>query len=108
MEIEAIRERVARGDYFVLSHASLHALKGGFIPRDMAKAVLQGKIIEEYPADQRLLICGRVELIPNVSVYLHVVCEYADPISIEFVTAYLPDERQWENPPFTRRRKGRK
>ncbi len=45
MDIEAIRERVARGDYFVLSHASLHALKEGFTPRDMAKAVLQGKII---------------------------------------------------------------
>lgn len=108
MDIDAIRERVARGDYFVLSHASLHALKEGFTPRDMAAAVLAGKIIEEYPADQRVLVCGRIELMKNVSVYLHVVCEYTDPISIEFVTAYLPDERQWGNPPFTRRRKGKK
>jgi hypothetical protein len=108
MDIEAIRERVERGDYFVLSHASLHALKEGFTPRDMAQAVLAGKIIEDYPAAQRVLVCGRVELIKNVSVYLHVVCEYADPISVEFVTAYLPDERQWESPPSARRRKGKK
>jgi hypothetical protein len=108
MDIEAIRERVERGDYFVLSHALMHGLKEGFAPQDMVKAVLAGKIIEEYPVAQRALVCGRVELMPNVSVYLHVICEYADPNSVAFVTAYLPDERQWENPPFRRRLIGRK
>jgi hypothetical protein len=108
IDIEAIRERVARGDYFILSHAVMHALKEGFAPQDIVSAVLNGKIIEEYPAAQRVLVCGRVELMQNVSVYLHVVCEYADPVSVAFVTAYLPDEKQWESLPFARRRKGRK
>ena len=108
IDIEAIRERIARGDYFILSHAVMHGLKEGFAPQDMMSAVLNGKIIEEYPVEQRVLVCGKVELMPNVSVYLHVVCECADPISVAFVTAYLPDEKQWESPPFTRRRKGRK
>jgi hypothetical protein len=35
--------------------------------------------------------------------YLHVVCEYADPVYVEFVTAYIPDQRDWESPPFRRR-----
>jgi hypothetical protein len=108
IDIEAIRECVARGDYFILSHAVMHSLKEGFAPQDMVSAVLNGKIIEEYPAAQRVLVCGRVELTQNVPVYLHVVCEYADPASVAFVTAYLPDEKQWGSPPFARRRKGRK
>ncbi len=108
MDIEAIRKRVKRGDYFVLSHALMHGLKEGFAPQDMVKAVLAGKIIEEYPVAQRVLVCGKVELIQNVSIYLHVVCEYADPVSLAIVTAYLPDEQQWYSPLFTRRRKSRK
>lgn len=108
IDIEAIRERIERGDYFVLSHALMHALKEGFSPQDVLNAILTGKIIEEYPAAQRVLVCGKVELMQNVSVYLHVVCEYADPASVAIVTAYLPDEQQWDSPPFTRRHKSRK
>src|SRR5829696_8462178 len=99
IDIETIKERVERGDYSILSHAVIHGLKEGFAPEDTVTAVLNGKIIEEYPAEQRVLVCGRVELTQNVSVYLHVVCEYADPVSITLVTAYLPDEKQWESPP---------
>ena len=25
-------------------------------------------------------------------IYLHLMCEYADPVYVEFVTAYIPDE----------------
>ncbi len=74
----------------------------------MVEAILNGTIIEEYYEDQRTLICGRATLSENVVVYLHVVCEYADPIYIEFVTAYIPDENQWEFPPFKRRRHRRR
>jgi hypothetical protein len=35
---------------------------------------------------------------------LDVVSEYADPVYIEFVTAYIPDEQEWESPPFRRRK----
>ncbi len=43
----------------------------------------------------------------NLSLYLHVVCEYADPVYIEIVTAYIPNEFQWEHPPFRRRKRQR-
>ena len=108
MDIEIIRERVRAGNYFVKSHAVLHALKEGFERKHMVEAVLNGQIIEEYPDDQRVLICGRAAMSRNLSVYLHVVCEHADPVYVEFVTAYIPDERQWERPPFKRRQRKRR
>jgi hypothetical protein len=41
----------------------------------------------------------------NLSFYLHVVCEHTDPVYIEIVTAYIPDESEWEWPPVRRRRR---
>ena len=104
VDIQTIHERVQTGSYLVKSHAILHAQKEGFEVKHMVEAVLNGTIIEEYYEDQRTLICGHSTLLENVVVYLHVVCEYADPIYIEFVTAYIPDENQWQFPPFKRRR----
>lgn len=108
MDVETLRQRVQAGDYLVRSHAVRHALKEGFERKNMVEAVLQGAIIEEYAADRRALVCGRTALTENVVVYLHVVCDYADPTYVDFVTAYIPDELEWEKPPLRRRkRKGR-
>jgi hypothetical protein len=108
VDIEAIRERTLAGHYLVKSHAVQHALKEGFERRHMVEAILNGRIIEEYPDDQRVLICGRADLLENLTIYLHVVCEYADSVYVEFVTAYVPDEQQWQWPPFRRRKRKRK
>jgi hypothetical protein len=108
MDIETIRERVRAGNYLAKGHAIQHALKEGFERKDMVEAVLDGTIIEEYPDDQRVLICGRTTLWENTVIYLHVVCEYADPVYVEFVTVYIPDEEIWERPNFRRRRRKRR
>ena len=108
MDIQTIRERVQADNYLVKSHAILHAQKEGFEVKHIVEAILNGSIIEEYREDQRILICGRSTLLENVVVYLHVVYEYADPIYIEFVTVYIPDENQWQFPPFKRRRHRRR
>lgn len=105
MDIEIIRQRVRDDYYLIKSHAVVHALKEGFDRRHMVEAVLAGMIIEDYAGDRRALICGRTNLSPNVDVYLQVVCEYADPVYVEFVTAYIPDEQEWESPPFRRRQR---
>ena len=101
--LETTRQRVRKGYYLVKSHAVLHALKEGFERRHMVEAVLNAKVIEDYPESKRALLCGRT-LSANIEIYLHVVCEYADPIYVEFVTAYVPDEEEWERPPFRRRK----
>lgn len=105
MDIAIIRERVQSGNYLVKSHAIQHALKEGFDRQHIVEAILNGRIIEEYPDDQRVLVCGSIKIMGNLSLYLHVVCEYADPVYTEVVTAYIPDEFLWESPPFKRCRR---
>lgn len=58
MEIETICQKVRNGDYLVRNHAVLQALKEGFVQQDMVDAVLNGQIIETYPDDKRVLVCG--------------------------------------------------
>lgn len=105
MHIGTIRKRAQEGNYLSKSHAIIHAIKEGFERRHIIAAVLGGKIIEAYPANERVLICGKAALAKDTDIYLHVVCEYADAVYVEFVTAYIPDEREWEQPPFKRRKK---
>jgi hypothetical protein len=107
VDIAIIRERIEAGKYLIKRHAIQHALKEGFDRKDMANAVLRGTIIEEYSEDQRVLICCKTELSQTADIYLHVVCEHADPIWVEFVTAYIPDEIEWERPPYRRRKQVR-
>ncbi len=105
MDIRTIQQRVQAGNYLTRSHAVQHAVKEEFERKHIVEAVLDGKIIEVYPDDQRVLICGRFTLSQISTIYLHGVCEYADPVYVEFITAYIPDQTQWENPPFRRRRR---
>lgn len=56
----------------------------------MLEAIAKGKIIEDYPMENRLLVCGTTHLTEKTSIYLHVVCEYSNEY-VEFVTAYIPD-----------------
>ena len=105
MNIEIIRERVRTGNYLVKSHAVQHALKEGFERKHIVEAILNGRLIEEYPDDQRVLICGSITIAADLHFYLHIVCEYADSVYIEIVTSYIPNEFQWENPPFRRRKR---
>ena len=105
MDIDAIRARVQAGNYLVKGHVIQHALKEGFERKHVLEAVFNGAIVEEYPDDKRVLICGRTTLSEDVATYMHVVCEYADAVYVEFVTAYIPDELVWERPPIRRRRR---
>ena len=96
------------GNYLVKSHAVRHSLKEGFERLLMVEAILEETIIEAYPDEQRVLICGKTTLAQITDIYLHVVCEYADAHYVEFVTAYLPDEHEWERPPLRRRTRKRR
>lgn len=104
MNIEEIRQRVAGGKYLIKLHAVRQALKEGFDRKNMVEAVMNGKIIEDYFDEQRCLVYGVTNLTKKTMIYLHIICEYFDEEYIEFVTAYIPDDTIWENPPFRRRR----
>ncbi len=79
VDLETIRERVGRGNYFVKSHAVIHASKEGFNEPHMVQAILNGKIIEVYPTEQRVLVCGQANLTESIRIYLHVVCAMFRP-----------------------------
>jgi len=104
MDIDELRKRILKGHYLVKGHAVQHALKEGFERRHMVVAVMNGEIIETYPDEKRDLVSGQVFLTETMKTYLHVVCEFADPVYIEFVTAYIPDRKLWETPPVRRRK----
>ena len=101
-----IQQCIRDANYLVKSHAVIHALKEGFDRANMVEveAVLNGSIIEDYADAKRVLVCGKMMVMSPTEIYLHVVCEYADPVYVEFVTAYIPDEQEWESPPFRRRK----
>jgi hypothetical protein len=105
LTIEAIRQNVRAGRYQIKLHAVQHALKEGFGEQEIVDAILSGRIIEEYPERQRTLICGLLTIEQDTGIYMHVVCEQNYPDQVEIVTAYIPDAREWENPPFRRRRR---
>ncbi len=105
MEIEDIREQVREGHYKLSSHVAMHVLKEGFAREDIVEAILAGTVIEEYADVKRVLVCGPTTLSRQAVIYIHAVCEYANPAYIAIVTAYLPDESMWESPPFKRRKR---
>ena len=105
MDIKEIHRRVNKGFYLIKRDAILHAVKEAFARQDIVDAIMSGQVIEEYPDRNRVLICGKTALSPQVTIYLHVLCEYGDPVYIEIITAYIPDERIWESPPLYRRKR---
>ena len=107
MEMQTIRQRVRNGDYLIRNHVVSHAIKEGFTRQDMVATILNGQIIEAYANERRVLVCGYTDRLKDIKLYLHIVCEHADPVYIEFITAYIPDENLWERPNFRRRKRRR-
>ena len=71
INIEVIRRKIAAGDDLIRNHALLHAFKEGFTRQDMVNAIVTGQIIEIYPDDKRVLVCGYTTLLKSVKIYLH-------------------------------------
>ncbi len=105
LDPESIQNLVRQGHYLVKLHAFQHALKEGFGPEQIEAAILSGQIIEDYPAENRALVCGRAVLEDELVTFLHVVCELRASEQIDIITAYIPDPVEWEKPPFRRKRR---
>jgi hypothetical protein len=94
-DIEFIRERFIKGEYAVSDHAIIEARKDGVEPNTVKKlewVVLNGKIIEEYPACDRILIYAELE---EDKLPVHVVVDYSFKEEPVIVTSYIPDSRYW-------------
>jgi len=70
--------------------------------REVRSVVEHGEVIEDYPEDRRghscLMLGFGIEGRP-----VHVVCSPKDDY-VAIITAYIPDEREWEDDFRTRRK----
>jgi hypothetical protein len=92
---------VRAGQYRLGPHATRHAACEGFVERDVVDAVLFGRELMRYLADERLLVLGYVSVSRAVRIPLHVVLEYRRSRWVDVVTAFIPDE---PHRPVSRRR----
>jgi len=94
-QLETIRERFRKGEYAVSDHAIIEARKDGIEPQTITKlewVAIHGKVVEEYPERERILVYAEL---PDETLPVHVVIEYAFPEEPVIVTAYFPDSRYW-------------
>ena len=90
-----ICERFQAGEFAISDHAIIKARKDGIDPETVTKlawVAVHGKIIEEYPERERVLVYAEI---PAESLPVHIVVEYAFSEEPVIVTAYVPDSCEW-------------
>ena len=94
-QIEDIRKPFQIGEYAISDHAIIEARKDGIEPETINKlewVAVHGKVIEEYPERQRILIYAEL---PEEKLPVHIVVDYSFPEELVITTAYVPDSRYW-------------
>ena len=100
--IEELRKLNAAEHYAVTEHARIRLYERGITLDDVMCCVANGEIIEQYENDKPLPSC----LVLGMEVrgkFIHIVVSH-DNEFIYLITAYYPDEQQW-NSDFKTRRK---
>jgi len=98
VDVQRIRRKVQQGNFAMRRHALQHATKEGSNQTHVAKVVVNGRVLEEYPDCNRCLFYKDV-LVSGVRVPLHAVCEESAPHRpIDVVTAYVPNPPDWVTP----------
>lgn len=77
------------------SHILSRLVKRHIHQSDVENAILMGKIIEQYPNDYPFPSCLVLGICCN-NTKLHVVCG-TDGTELWMITAYYPDETQWNS-----------
>ena len=88
-----IREKILNGEYATTEHFMLRCQERNLDPDEVITRTADGKIIEDYPDDQR----GHSSLIltntPEYALYVLVGVAY---IEMRMITVYRPDGRLWK------------
>ena len=84
------------------NHILVRLLQRGISMEDVEHTLLSGGIIEQYPDDYPYPSCLILGM-PDIKRNLHVVCGISDT-ELWLITAYYPDEEEWE--PDLKTRKG--
>ncbi len=92
---ELVRDKFKRGEYAVSDHAIVEGRKDGIAPNTiekLEKVAINGKIIEEYPERERILIYSEIE---EYGIPVHIVVDYSELDEPVIVTSYVPDSKYW-------------
>lgn len=101
IEIESLRELDNPSQIAVTEHARQRLFEREISVDDIVKCIAEGEIIKQYEDDKPFPSC----LILGTAVndrYIHVVVSH-DTEFIYLITAYYPDEQNWE-PDFKTRK----
>ena len=102
VDLAKVRQKVLRGDYAVSFTHTEKLRQRQIRAGEIEQAIANGKIIEDYPEDPRgpsFLLFGMVKRRP-----LHIVCGNLDDDEVLIVTAYEPNEEEWEDDWTTRKK----
>jgi len=95
LNVDIIKEKIKNRKVDWTKHCLNRLQQRNISMLEVKKAVNNGKIIEYYHDDQpypSCLICGETD---NNTI-LHIVCGVND-VGVHMITAYYPDEEQWED-----------
>ena len=91
LTIQQIRALIEAGQFVVYGHLITEMDKEGIPVEEATTIILSGKIIEEYPERERVLVAGFTsDQIPT-----HIVCDLSMEGIVQLVTGYIPDSQQW-------------
>jgi hypothetical protein len=102
VDLVKVRLKVLRGNYAISFTHSEKLRQRRIRAAEIEQAVANGKIIEDYPDDPRgpsFLLFGMAKKRP-----LHIVCGNLDHEEVLIVTAYEPNEEEWEDDWTTRKK----
>lgn len=99
--INIIKEKVKEHKIRWTNHVMIRLLQRNITQKDVEKAILNGEIIETYEKDYPYPSCLIYGLNMNNKV-LHVVCGINE-VELYIITAYYPDNIEWENDMKTRK-----
>lgn len=94
MNLAAIQEAVAQGNYLYAQHALQRMIDRHISRAEIEQVIANAELIEDYPSDKyspSCLLFGQTEH----GRVLHV--QVSAPPSVKIVTAYEPDPNEWEN-----------
>jgi hypothetical protein len=94
VDLKAVQEAVAQGNYLYSQHALQRMIDRHITRAEVEQAITTAEMIEDYPLDKggpSCLIYGETE----GKRALHVQVSAAP--SVKIVTAYEPDPAEWEN-----------
>lgn len=101
LNIDIIKQLVKLGKIRWTNHVMVRLLQRSITQENIENALLKGEIIEEYESDYPYPSC----LVYGINLkneVLHIVCG-SNGVELWIITAYYPDNIEWENDLKTRK-----